>query len=509
VFAAYLRGDNVMLSGQAGSGKSHVIKKIVAHASAVGTKYAVCAMTGCAAVVLDCGATTLHSFAGIGLAAGDPAAVVAQATRKAHVLRRWKATRLLIVDEVSAMSRKLFEIIETIARRSTGRNAAFGGIQVIFVGDFHQLPPVGGDEPSSAAFCFESPRWHDVFPLRAHFDLVQVYRQTDETYKRLLSQIRKGSIDEDGIRMLSARVGLKPADCATRIFPLRNSVDFVNRREYAKIAAPEETFEFVTAFTTDRFPDTGAPIPREVVQKCMALTPERRNEIYQRIIDDSRMPATLKLKVGCVVMCTCNVDIEREICNGSQGVVVGFAPVSRTPVVRFRNGHVMQMSPKMFPSEDYPCLAAGQIPIEHAWAVTVHKCQGIGLDCAEVDVGRTVFECNQTYVALSRVRTLDGLFLTSFDPSKIRTQAKVTEFYLRFPEPEADPEPASAPVDSPVESPVEPDGDAPTGSPLTERTKRFYAPRAAAEFAQFAYAQSQSPSAAVDALADDVKVIRI
>jgi ATP-dependent DNA helicase PIF1 len=346
-----------------------------------------------------------------------------------------------------------------------------------------------------------------VFPLRAHFDLVQVYRQTDEVYKRLLMQIRKGSIDEDGIRMLSARVGLKPADCATRIFPLRTSVDFVNRREYAKIDSPEETFEYVTAFAADRFPETNAPIPREVAQKCATLTPARREEEYRRIVEASRMPLTLKLKVGCVVMCTCNVDMEREICNGSQGVVVGFAPGSRAPIVRFRNGQTVHMSPKMFPSEDYPCLSAGQIPIEHAWAVTVHKCQGIGLDCAEVDVGHTVFECNQTYVALSRVRTLDGLFLTSFDPSKIRTQSKVTEFYRRFPEPEVEPIPESA---EPAE-PAEPADDDPTGSSLTERTKRFRVPRVAAPsaFTQFAYAPPQPPSAAVDALADDIKIIRI
>jgi hypothetical protein len=268
----------------------------------------------------------------------------------------------------------------------------------------------------------------------------------------------------------------------------------------------------VTAFANDRFPETNAPIPREVAQKCAALTPERRQEEYRRVVEASRMPLTLKLKVGCVVMCTCNVDMEREICNGSQGVVIGFAPGSRTPIVRFRNGQTVHMSPKMFPSEDYPCLSAGQIPIEHAWAVTVHKCQGIGLDCAEVDVGRTVFECNQTYVALSRVRTLDGLFLTSFDPTKIRTQNKVTEFYLRFPEPEIVPIHAVDAETAPETAPETDDN--PTGSPLTERTKRFRVPRAviAAEFAQFAYAQQPSTttvSAAVDALADDVKIIRI
>lgn len=438
VFDAYLRGENIMLSGQAGSGKSHVIKKIVAHLLSTNTDHAVCAMTGCAAVVLECKATTLHSFAGVGLASGAPDTVVHQTLHKKHVVRRWKMTRVLIVDEVSAMSKKLFDIIEEIARRANNSRAPFGGIQVIFVGDFHQLPPVGGQEPSSSAFCFESDQWSFVFPLRNHFDLLEVYRQTDHTYKRLLSQIRKGVIDDAGIDMLAKRVGVKPGECATRIFPLRASVDFMNRREYTKLKTPEEVFQYTTLFATNCFPDTELPIPADVARRCAALSADERDTEYKRIIESSRAPLTLSLKIGCVVMCTANLDMKREICNGSQGIVTGFVTNvdgNRIPVVQFRNGTVMHIAPKLYPSEDFPCLYAGQLPLIHAWAVTVHKCQGIGLDCAEMDIGRTIFEYNQTYVALSRVRTLEGLFLTSFDPTKIRTQPKVLAFYDTFPAP--------------------------------------------------------------------------
>jgi ATP-dependent DNA helicase PIF1 len=134
-------------------------------------------------------------------------------------------------------------------------------------------------------------------------------------------------------------------------------------------------------------------------------------------------------------MCISNVDMDRDICNGAQGTVISFAPETTYPIVKFRNGVVAKIVPQMYPSEEYLCLSAGQIPLIHAWAVTVHKCQGIGLDCAEIDIGKSIFEYNQTYVALSRVRTLEGLYLTSFDPSKIRTQPKVLEFYSGFPEP--------------------------------------------------------------------------
>ena len=192
IFDKYIAGENIFITGPGGTGKTHLIKDIVNHAKENNKPYKVCALTGCAAILLMCGATTLHAFAGIGLATGAIQHVVDRVVKNRHKRPNWHKTDILIVDEVSMLSLKIFKILDIIARKIKKKpNIPFGGMQIIFAGDFYQLPPVGDDnDPETIQFCFESPLWDETFPKQNQIQLKTIFRQTDDKYIKILNGLR-------------------------------------------------------------------------------------------------------------------------------------------------------------------------------------------------------------------------------------------------------------------------------------------------------------------------------
>jgi ATP-dependent DNA helicase PIF1 len=207
-------------------------------------------------------------------------------------------------------------------------------------------------------------------------------------------------------------------------------VDHVNRVEYGKLSGPEHVFGVLRSADFTMYVDTGMPIPKDKMRACAMLSPEETDLELTKVLDTSNFVNILRLKVGAVVMCTANVDLEAGICNGSQGVVV--SAEGDAPIVRFHNGVQRAMVLHRIQSAEYPALVVSQVPLVLAWAISIHKCQGATMDIAEIDVGSTVFEFGQTYVALSRVKTLGGLYLSSLDVSRIRTNPVVRDFYARL-----------------------------------------------------------------------------
>ena len=208
IFDKYVAGDNIFITGPGGTGKTHLIKSIVAHAKENSKSYKVCALTGCAAILLMCGATTLHAFAGIGLATGSINQVVDRVISNRYKKANWQKLNILIVDEVSMLSLKLFMILDLIGRRAKkNRDVPFGGIQVIFSGDFYQLPPVGDEqEPETVQFCFETPLWNETFKLQNQIQMTTMFRQTDPKYIKILNGLRVGKITNTTISTLKGRV---------------------------------------------------------------------------------------------------------------------------------------------------------------------------------------------------------------------------------------------------------------------------------------------------------------
>lgn len=417
-------GNNIFLTGPGGSGKSYLIKTIVDECNKSERKVQVCAMTGCAAILLNCGAKTLHSWGGFGLGNGDVKTVVKRVTGNKYKKKPWKEVDVLIIDEVSMLSKKLLTCIDYIARISrNNRDTPFGGLQIVLSGDFYQLPPVGhDDDQDTTAFCFESEAWTGIDEI---CQLSTIKRQDDQTFAKILNQVRLGRITKSTITALTSRIGsavdgdLKP----TLMFPRRFHADQVNCKEYRSLPDTEE-------FTYERavVDDVKELSANDRKNRALA-SPEALEHEIKYLSSGTMSERSISLKVGTQVMCVANIDMdsEHQIVNGSQGIVTGFQ--GGLPLVQFRSGAVKLMGKHLWQSETFPGLSIQQIPLIYSWAITIHKAQGVTLEVAEIDAGSHIFECGQTYVALSRVKSIDGLRLTSFDYRKIRVNKKVKDFY--------------------------------------------------------------------------------
>jgi len=427
-FDKYILGDNIFITGPGGTGKSALIKMIFKDAYQKFKDIQVTALTGCAAVLLNCKAKTLHSWSGIGLGIGSIEQLITKIKKNKFAKALWKETDILVVDEISMLSLKLFDNLNAIGKAIRGNSKPFGGIQLIFSGDFFQLPPVGDrDDPDTQRFCFESNDWNSIFHRDCQIKLIKIFRQTDEVWSSILNQIREGKIKRRVNDLLLEYVGRKVDENLvvepTKLFPTRNKVDNINNSKMALLSG--EVKEFSVKYIKDlEMNKTEKNNRLEYTEKDIQV---ELDFISGNLICEKEM----KLKIGSQVMCIINIQSDSgiEICNGSQGIVTDFCSLTGAPKVKFNNGIERIMVRYIWVSDKIPGIGVSQIPLILAWALTIHKSQGATLDAAEIDVGSGIFECGQTYVALSRVKSLQGLYLTSFDAKRIRINKKVKDFY--------------------------------------------------------------------------------
>ena len=428
-FDKYVQGHNIFITGPGGSGKSELIRRINEHAYRAFKEIHVTALTGCAAILLNCKATTLHSWAGVGLCQGTAEYLIKKIQKNKFAKTLWKDTDILVVDEVSMMSEKFFNILNAIGKAIRRNQSPFGGIQLIFSGDFYQLPPVGDkDEPETMRFCFESDDWNSVFHKDDQVQLKKIFRQTDETYSTILSQIRQGIIKRRTNDLLLQYVGRTPATELltepTKLFPTKNKVEQINNSKMCSLSTEEKEYTLKLIYD-------GEMTKQERELRSQFSENEIKVEL-DYITSNLICDKNLKLKVRSQVMCVVNIKSEKGdilVCNGSQGIIKEFCSFTGCPIVEYNNGIKLTMTRHLWVSEKIPGIGVSQVPLILSWALTIHKSQGATLDAAEIDVGSNIFECGQTYVALSRVKSLDGLYLTSFDARRIKINKKVKEFY--------------------------------------------------------------------------------
>jgi len=391
----FRQGKNLFISGPAGTGKSHLINMM--HKECLDSKtIQVCATTGCAASLLQSiGAKTIHSWSGIGAGTGTSRDVISRIRTNKKIVKQWKKINILIIDEISMLSAKTLNLLDDVARTLRGTPSSFGGIQLVLTGDFYQLPPIGNTrDPLSCAFCFESERWNDI--IEDVVELNKCFRHVDPLYAKIMNEVRIGVISKKHHEILKSRViKCERGDTRCIIYPNRYQVDRVNTTRLNELDAETK-------------------------------------QVYAPICSEPRYPITrhqiLELRIGAEVMCTANIDTHSSnyIVNGSLGKVVSFS--DNLPIVLFRNGVRRMIGHHEFPT-DMDDVHVLHIPLMLAWAITIHKSQGITLENAEIDAGSGIFECGQTYVALSRLKTLDGLYLSGYNVSKIKVNKKVKEFY--------------------------------------------------------------------------------
>jgi ATP-dependent DNA helicase PIF1 len=425
---AVQRGRNIFLTGAGGTGKSHTIRAIVGWAKDAGLRCAVTAMTGCAALLLGLGAKTLHSWAGVGLAREAPHELAEAVKRNKRAARRWIDTQLLIIDEVSMMTPEFLEKLDLIARRIRKRpDTKFGGLQLVMAGDFCQLPPVVKGVSGEMVFVFETPTWRTVIDQTV--ELVQIQRQQDPVFQQLLNEARMGALTPESIKVLEERMGLdwQENDIRPTLLFTRNAeVDAINRRNMEALEGERRIYEAQTVLMDKTVKRTGSGLVA-----TQLITPDDPDVqiALEKLDTDAPYDKTLELCIGAQVMLLVNLDQERGLVNGSRGIVTGYT-LGGLPTVRFlscRDPVIMDRANWWL--GDFDGIGRAQIPLKIAYAITIHKSQGATLDSALVDIGSSTFEFGQAYVALSRVRTLFGLYVWKLDPRKIRAHPAVVAYY--------------------------------------------------------------------------------
>lgn len=409
----FINGKNIFITGPGGVGKSYLINFIKELACKTNKVCQLTALTGCAALLIN--AKTIHSWSGTGIIKNNDLTNYINKIKKSKKIDNWIEVDVLIVDEVSMLSKKFFDILDSIGKKIRKNSEPFGGIQVIFSGDFYQLPPVNSDDEdiNASLFCFESENWDKMFN-NIHI-LKKVFRQDNETFSKLLNNIRVGKITKSNVEILKSRIipfentGIIP----TKLFPKNISVNNINIYEHEKLPSIGKTYNIKII----------NPSEKDIFEHCIT---QSEINYSTELIKKNNLP--IEIKIGDQVICTYN--ISDKIVNGSRGVVVD---INEYPIVKFIDGNIIEMKPIDIYDVNVPGLVYKKIPLEYAWALTIHKCQGMTLDLCIMDLGKDIFEAGQTYVALSRVKSLEGLYLLDFDVNKIKTNKKVKEFYNKYP----------------------------------------------------------------------------
>ena len=415
-FDAIKEGKSVFITGPGGTGKSYLLKMIYDLIPEQANKHvAVTAMTGCASILLGRHVKTLHSWAGIGLAK-DSVDDMVTLIRKCRpgIKKRWLNTDILVIDEISMMDPGLLEKLDAVAKGVRKSSKLMGGLQVVFVGDFYQLPPVNKSKERDTEFLFESPLWDSL--VQETIQLTKIYRQQDPVFQKILVEARRGELSEESTKVLESRMNLpwkKEQIKPTLLFTRRNEVNQVNEINMKRLTSERRVFEATISLNDEE---------REL--KLQNVDIKRSVEKMDR---DNQYEATLVLAIGAQVMLLTNLDFEAGLVNGSRGIVTGFT--ANGPLVKFKLGESKEVARHAWESNDVFGLKRLQFPLRLAYAITIHKSQGSSLDCALIDIGTSIFETGQAYVALSRVRSLEGLYVWDIEATAFRAHPKVVEFY--------------------------------------------------------------------------------
>ncbi len=431
VIDCLLEGSNVFLTGGGGVGKSFLISTIYTEFPGLKRqmhiknatpgipripRIQICALTGCASLLLGNKAKTLHSWAGIGLGKGTVQELFIKVRRNTKAMRNWLCTDLLIIDEISMMNGELLDKLNSLAKRLRSNTRPFGGMQVMFVGDFYQLPPVNkSDEPTQ--FAFETTSWKEC--INKTIELTQIQRQKDVEFQKVLGEARMGKLSKESCRVLRGCMGREWQNNKIRptlLFPRRAEVEMINATNLKSLTGPRHNFKASIVY------DGKVPIGFDTEDPVFKKTLELFDSDAGYLVD-------LELAVDTQVMLIANLSPEEGLVNGSRGVISHFCPTTGLPFVEFTNGIKRLIGNHLWPIEDFEFVLRSQLPLRLAYACTIHKSQGATLDSALVDIGTSNFEFGQAYVALSRARSLDALYVYDFDPTAFKVHKRVKEFY--------------------------------------------------------------------------------
>lgn len=396
-FEILKKGHNVFLTGPAGSGKTYLLNKFIEYLKKNGIPVAKTASTGIAATHMN--GMTIHSWSGMGINRNMDEKQIKRLKGFRKMQRRFEKTEVLIIDEISMLHDYQLDLLNKICKSFKDPFLPFGGLQVILSGDFFQLPPVSkGDDPSR--FVIYSGAWKEADPRVCYLD--KLYRQRDENILRVLNDIRERNISRKTVELLNSRANseIKGVENPTRLFTHNANVDELNHRELAKLE--EEPLAYSME---EEGPEN---LVKGLKKSCLA-------------------PEKLRLKKGAKVMFVKN-NFDKGYVNGTTGTVAG-TNREGFPKVKTFEGREIQVMPESWIIEDETAnvlASVRQVPLRLAWAITVHKSQGMTLDAVENGLSKS-FEYGMGYVALSRCGKLEGMKLLGINRMALEVDPKVFE----------------------------------------------------------------------------------
>ncbi len=395
-------GRNTYITGAAGTGKTHVLNSFLADARKQGRRIAPTASTGIAATHIE--GRTLHSLVGLGVADSYSEKMIAKIARKPWVSRTIERLDGIVIDEVSMLTPLVFDAADRVCQQVRGSTAPFGGLQVVLCGDFFQLPPVIRSSPTNAStFIYDSPTWKTLGLSVAY--LHRQYRHADDPLHVLLNNMRDGAVSSDDVEALNERrnADLSDSPALTRLHTHNTNVDRINEHHLGQLPDKEHVYVMTT---------TGEEALVSSLQKgCLA-------------------PKQLRLRAGAVVMFVKN-GFDDGYMNGTLGIVTGFAD-DDAPIVETNTGTTIQATRQTWDlrdPNDKSLASLCQIPLRLAWAITVHKSQGMSLTAVEMDLSKT-FVSSMGYVALSRATALSGISLLGLNSRALRISERAIEIDL-------------------------------------------------------------------------------
>jgi len=416
-------GKNVFLTGAAGTGKTYVLNQYIAFLKEHAIEVAITASTGIAATHI--GGQTIHAWAGIGIKDTLSEKDLDAMEQRQYLWKRFKNVKVLIIDEISMLHANTLDMVDRVCKTFKRNEEPFGGIQVVFAGDFFQLPPIEKNLPPHVPaqqsfsldtdivydemqsdvpltpFVFTARSWHQA-QLHICY-LKKQFRQDEGSYISILNEIRSGEVDMQTIERLQARITKKEKADITKLYTHNMDVDRFNTKQLKTISATEKTY---------------------------AMSSTGRANLVDNLKRGCLAPHQLAIKEGALVMFVKNNPIQGYV-NGTVGEVVGFE--GGYPIVRTKAGQTHVAKPQSWAIDDNGNVLAevSQVPLKLAWAVTVHKSQGMTLDAAFMDLSQA-FVPGQGYVALSRVRSLEGLFLGGINQRALEVHPMVLDFDRRL-----------------------------------------------------------------------------
>lgn len=392
-------GVNIFLTGEPGAGKTYTLNQFIEEARERGKRIAITASTGIAASHIN--GQTIHSWSGLGIKESIQDWELDRMAWKDHIAERYNICDILIIDEISMLHGARLDMLNRACQWIRRKKAPFGGLQVIFVGDLFQLPPVTKGT-AKIDYVHLSESWAEAAPRACY--LTEQHRQgADDELLTILREMRNNTLSVKSRQLLAGRKRPAPDDDSiTRLYTHNVDVDALNRGMLAKLPGEQRRYQMITS--GDKY-------------KVEAM---KRNLL---------VPEVLELKVNAEVMFCAN-NFKEGFVNGTRARVVRFSNAGN-PVVLTTDGAEISVQPHSWytynDSGNHVVAEVSQYPLRLAWAVTVHKSQGLSLDAALIDLSQA-FTPGMGYVALSRVRSLEGLYLRGMNDQALELDQDIAKF---------------------------------------------------------------------------------